>query len=201
MEGLALFSTPVFRYDVEDQALLRALAEEALAESQAVPSLRASNGGATWHGPPDLARRTSGPWRSALEVILPRVRETLDTLADTQGLQTAGRRFDLGFQMWAMVARRGGYNTVHEHHGAGFSVALYADAGDDPSESGGVIAFVDPRRVPSLLAGLPLYPSTFAVRPKTGMLLVFPGWLQHFVHPYQGERPRVTLSANVMFQG
>ena len=59
--------------------------------------------------------------------------------------------------------------------------------------------FVDPRRPPALSGGVPLYPGQFGVTPRTGMLLVFPGWLSHFVHPYTGSRPRVSLSANVTF--
>jgi hypothetical protein len=29
------------------------------------------------------------------------------------------------------------------------------------------------------------------------MLVVFPGWLQHYVHPYRGTRPRVAIACNL----
>lgn len=199
MEGLALFSTPVFRYDIDDEALLAELATRAVEESQTTDGIRASNHGGTWHSPPDLARRTDDCWQAAARHIVERARETFDTVADSQGLQIGDRSFNAGVQMWAMVSGPGGYCAVHEHHGHGWSVALYAHAGDDTTPTGGSIGFVDPRRVPALQGGVPLYPSTFTVRPKTGMLLIFPGWLQHFVHPYQGTIPRVCLSANVSF--
>ena len=54
----------------------------------------------------------------------------------------------------------------------------------------------DPRRggrpIPGLESG-----ATFTIRPRTGMLVVFPGWLQHYVHPYRGTRPRIAIACNV----
>ena len=32
---------------------------------------------------------------------------------------------------------------------------------------------------------------------RTDMLVVFPGWLQHYVHPYRGTRPRIAIACNV----
>jgi hypothetical protein len=29
-------------------------------------------------------------------------------------------------------------------------------------------------------------------------MVVFPGWLQHFVEPYRGTKPRVSISCNVL---
>ena len=33
-------------------------------------------------------------------------------------------------------------------------------------------------------------------RPQAGLLVVFPSWLYHWVHPYTGQRPRVAVSFN-----
>ena len=42
--------------------------------------------------------------------------------------------------------------------------------------------------------------TTFTVLPRTGRLVVFPGWLLHYVHAYRGQRPRVSISCNVVFE-
>ena len=42
--------------------------------------------------------------------------------------------------------------------------------------------------------------TTFTVLPRTGRLVVFPGWLLHYVHVYLGQRPRVSISCNVIFE-
>jgi len=104
-----------------------------------------------------------------------------------------------GAQAWAMVMRDGDHTVLHEHGEAHWSAAYYADAGDaDPARhpTSGVLGFVDPRRGGRSLPGLESG-TTFEVRPRSGMLVVFPGWLQHYVSPYRGTRPRVTVSCNV----
>ena len=35
------------------------------------------------------------------------------------------------------------------------------------------------------------------VRPESGLLVIFPSWLYHWVHPYAGESPRIAVSFNV----
>ena len=47
-------------------------------------------------------------------------------------------------------------------------------------------------------AGLDLFPQRFMVKPRTGALVVFPAWLQHYVHAYRGTRPRLAISANLV---
>jgi hypothetical protein len=38
------------------------------------------------------------------------------------------------------------------------------------------------------------------VRPENGMMLIFPGWLNHYVHPYWGERERISVAFNLMIR-
>src|SRR5437660_152668 len=91
-------------------------------------------------------------------------------------------------QAWAMVRRNGDYTIAHDHGEAHWSTSYYVDAGDanlERTPDSGALAVLDPRRggrpIPGLESG-----STFTIRPRTGMLVVFPGWLQHYVHP---DRP------------
>lgn len=198
MEGIALFSTPVFVHQEPGVEALCAEASAALiAERARTPSLQVSNHGGAWHSVPDLARRPDPVWQAIVGLIMPRVREAFDAVARSNGHDTRALPLDQGVQMWGMVMDRGGYATLHEHHDASWSIAFYADAGDPGEPPAGALSLVDPRRVPAQCAGVTIYPSTFTLRPRTGMLVVFPGWLQHYVHAYDGTRPRVTLSANV----
>ena len=76
----------------------------------------------------------------------------------------------------------------------------YVDAGDPPGEDrpqAGLLALVDPRRGGRPIPEMDLFPSTFTVTPRTGALVVFPGWLQHYVHAYRGARPRISVSCNL----
>jgi hypothetical protein len=35
------------------------------------------------------------------------------------------------------------------------------------------------------------------VRPQAGLIVIFPSWLYHWVHPYAGHTPRIAVSFNV----
>ena len=40
------------------------------------------------------------------------------------------------------------------------------------------------------------YGAPFRVRPQAGLLVLFPSWLYHWVHPYAGRTPRIAVSFN-----
>jgi hypothetical protein len=50
------------------------------------------------------------------------------------------------------------------------------------------------------MPGLEYVGSTFTVLPRTGRLVIFPAWLLHYVHSYLGERPRISISCNFLFE-
>jgi len=79
-------------------------------------------------------------------------------------------------------------------------VVYYVDAGDEAPEPSGQLSFVDPRRSGRTIPDLTLFPTSFDLKPRTGALVIFPGWLQHHVHPYRGQRPRICISANLTME-
>jgi len=102
-----------------------------------------------------------------------------------------------------MVMRNGHYTIPHDHAEVHWATVYYADAGDadeaaDPES--GLLALVDPRHGARPIPGLDLVGTTFTVLPRTGRLVVFPGWLLHYVHSYRGQRPRVSISCNVILE-
>ncbi len=106
-------------------------------------------------------------------------------------------------QSWALVMGDGGYSELHDHAHAHWSTCWYVDAGDvdeNRHPKAGCITFVDPRRACIPIPGLAIRPTSFTLRPRSGMLLVFPGYLQHHVHPYRGSRPRISIATNLLFE-
>jgi len=95
--------------------------------------------------------------------------------------------------------RDGGYVVPHDHGDVHWSVAYYVDAGDEVPPPSGRLAFLDPRRSGRSIPELALA-TTFELAPRTGALVVFPGWLQHHVHPYRGQRPRICISCNLTME-
>jgi hypothetical protein len=100
---------------------------------------------------------------------------------------------------WANVMDPGDYSYPHCHYDSQASLVYYLDPGDfDPQEKlSGRFHFSDPR--------IPYCCSTHPERPTRGLLpdirpgtlLMFPSEFVHFVHPYRGGRPRITLAWNI----
>jgi hypothetical protein len=100
---------------------------------------------------------------------------------------------------WANVYRKGDYCMPHSHLRSIASLIYLLDPGDPSADdpASGRLCFCDPR-IPFCCAHEPgrmtqlLMPE---LRP--GSLLLFPSEYIHMVNPYNGERPRITLSWNV----
>ena len=115
---------------------------------------------------------------------------------------------DWKFNSWANVNRRDNGNEFHTHPGCLWSGTYYVDdggAGDDPA-LGGEFEVQDPRGpaaimyAPSLAPKVPGGLSTGAselIRPKAGMMVLFPAWLSHSVRPYTGDGVRISIAFNL----
>jgi uncharacterized protein (TIGR02466 family) len=202
MDGLALFATPVFTFHDDtsgelDGELTRLLVDESTRE----PGVQRSNSGG-WHSQADLSGRPDACYQELMRRVIAGVQHAFRETVRGQRLELAPR-YRFGVQAWAMVMRDGDHTIVHDHADSHFSVVYYPDAGDADlarHADSGKLMLMDPRRGGSVISGVALSPSLFAIAPRTGMMVVFPGWLQHFVQPYRGTRPRVAISCNVRLE-
>jgi uncharacterized protein (TIGR02466 family) len=105
--------------------------------------------------------------------------------------------------MWANVQRRKSKHGVHTHPNSFWSGVLYIDIPEGYDTHAGNLVFVDPRpgslatHYDSENARIPTIHNMSYV-PKTGMLILFPSWLQHGTttcHLPEGEY-RISLSFN-----
>ncbi len=187
-------------YDLPDlDQVNRDLTARLVADSNAVPSVHRSNVGG-WHSP-NLTERPEAYVRTLIQTIVGKVRETVQTLAQERQQSLPPMR--MGVHAWAMVMRNGDYTIPHDHSEVHWATVYYADAGDADETAhpaSGLLALVDPRTGGRPMPGLEILGTTFTVPPRTGRLIVFPGWLRHYVHAYRGQRPRVSLSCNVVFE-
>jgi uncharacterized protein (TIGR02466 family) len=202
VDPVALFSTPIFSFDAPgDTELDRELTRRMVTESDRDPGIARSNSGG-WHSVPDLSQRPDACYQELMRRVVGCVQTTFREIAHAQEV-AIDRRYRFAVQAWAMVMRHGDHALVHDHAEAHFSVAYYPDAGDADlamHPDSGKLTFVDPRRGGMVIPGVDLFPSQFAIAPRAGLLVVFPGWLQHFVQPYRGGRPRVSISCNVRLE-
>lgn len=101
---------------------------------------------------------------------------------------------------WASVYRKGSYLTPHSHPRATGAVLYCLDLGDPDYEQNryaGQLVFADPRIPYCCNTEDNCVTRALTANLREGMMLLFPGPIMHFVHPYNGTRPRITMSWNI----
>ena len=187
-----MFATPVFRHVFGDVDALNAeLRELILKRERTTRSMAKSNQGG-WQSPPDFFSWTE-PAIATLE------RYVIGALNVATARLPVPSHLEIEFEVygWAAVNRRGHYNTTHVHPLATWSGTYYVDAGDEPASTpGAVLEFSHPITA-ALMTFFPgVLPSARIVRPESGMVVLFPSYLQHSVRMYNGERPRICVAFN-----
>jgi uncharacterized protein (TIGR02466 family) len=197
-----LFVTPVAAIELPDAAARnRALAEVILRRRAETASVQASNAGG-WHSDRDIAD-WGGP--QATEVLALARSAASQLTADRDGKPV---RPAWTMRAWANVNGPGDSNICHYHPGAFWSGTYYVEDGgcaDDPA-LGGEFEMLDPRGpgpamyAPSLkFAGEDgqSVGSAETIRPRPGLMILFPSWLYHQVRPYRGTALRISIAFNL----
>ncbi len=199
MDGNVLlsFPTPIFmRHWRDSEALNRELAALVLEKERTSAGLNKSNFGG-WHSDEDLFE-WGGP---AIEELQRRVMEaTQEITAKACGPALTGLQAEMNISGWANVSRDRAYNGIHNHPDCTWSGAYYVTLGerDTGDPRNGIIEFLDPRMGVNW-AQLPGQPfgTQLQINPEAGTMLVFPSWMQHWVHPFKGTGERISLAFNV----
>jgi uncharacterized protein (TIGR02466 family) len=197
-----LFATPVAAVEVPGALTLNADLERIiLLRRSKTASVQASNAGG-WHSDREIVD-WGGP---SVAVILDIAKGVADQL--TGNRQGEPVRPTWTVQAWANVNGPGDGNICHYHPGAFWSGTYYvADGGcaTDPS-LGGEFEMLDPRGPgPGMYApGLKFagedgtsVGSGETIRPRAGLLVLFPSWLYHQVRPYRGIGLRISIAFNL----
>jgi len=100
-------------------------------------------------------------------------------------------------ESWINLHDRGGFNFQHMHDGCLLSGCFYLQA----PEGSGSLVFRDPRPgcMNSYLKGTQANGyNDIHLHPETGLLVLFPHWLEHHVETHQNDIPRISISFNVL---
>ncbi|WP_298261900.1 TIGR02466 family protein [Bradyrhizobium sp.] len=201
VEVRGLFATPVAALMLPDAEARNADLEEIiLSRRTEQASIGASNIGG-WHSSRDLVQ-----WGGKrIEEVLAVARNVVTQMtSDRDGKPV---RPDWVVEAWANVNAAGDSNSCHYHPGSFWSGTYYVRDGgcaDDPS-LGGEFDMFDPRgptpmmHAPSLRfagedgrsAG-----SAETIRPRAGLMFIFPSFLLHAVRPYRGRDLRISVAFN-----
>ena len=168
--------------------------------------LRAKSAGAAksneggWHSEGNLFDRNEPCLQQVAQKCQAAIQYVTSVSAQTQDKQVEMTASLFG---WLNVNEHGDYNLPHLHSGNTWSGVYYVHCGSAVGErpSSGQIEFMDPRvRCDVGPKNGFSHSGAMAVTPRDGMMLVFPSYLEHFVHPYFGEGPRITLAFNSLVQ-
>lgn len=196
------FATPVVLAEMPDAGRLNVeLSKAILAKESEGPGVHHSN---------------LGGWQSSWDIETwggPAAKAVLDYgrgLASRITSDRLGKPVRIAWKTnaWANVNRRGHGNEFHTHPGCYWSGTYYVEDGGIGADAalGGAFEIQDPRGVapamyaPNLAFAMPGGQSVGAselIRPKAGLLVLFPSWLSHAVRPYTGDRMRISIAFNL----
>jgi uncharacterized protein (TIGR02466 family) len=183
-----IFGTPILvRNTFLDPAANAGLEAAIRARAAAGQGVRVSNIGG-WQSRPDLMDWQE-PEVGMLSAELDRAVQQFVSLGRTQ------KELKLWKAGWANINRPGDYNILHNHPGQDLAAVYYVKAANAP---GGQLELRDPRPA----AGYCNFPKLFSadplqVTPEPGMLVMFPSWIEHMVHPHQGTEDRISIAINI----
>ena len=114
---------------------------------------------------------------------------------------------DWSLRGWGNINRMGDYHDPHNHPYAYLSGTYYvlvpttrASLPNRADVRPGCITFYDPRGTANMTAikDDPQIEAEFTVSPTAGMILLWPSFLMHFVHPNLSDEMRISISFNLM---
>lgn len=197
-----LFATPVAAVEVPGAAALNSQLERLILQRrEETPTVQASNAGG-WHSDRDIAIWGGPPMATVLDVAKG---VATQMTADRSG-QAVKPVWTV--QAWANVNGPGDGNICHYHPGSFWSGTYYVADGGCASDSalGGEFEMLDPRGPgPGMYAPALKFAgedgtsagSAETIRPRPGLLMVFPSWLLHQVRPYRGSGLRISIAFNL----
>ena len=93
---------------------------------------------------------------------------------------------------WSVRLRTSGHHTNHVHPRGWISSACYIelpDSMDDAGSEDGILTFGQPS-----IATTPALPAEYSVRPRVGMLVLFPSYFWHGTVPFSSDQTRLTVA-------
>jgi uncharacterized protein (TIGR02466 family) len=187
LQSYDLFPTRIW------QARLDALQPRFAEWTRSVLALRAAS-------PAPAGRTNRGGWNSKEMQVLEQavwapLRQAVHSAcaAALAEMGLRGQSFEL--QSWINLHDRGGFNYLHLHEGSLLSGSFYLSV---PPGSGDLV-FRDPR--PGVIHGavkgsFPNAHCDINLRPSTGLLVLFPCWMEHYVEPHESDEPRICIAFN-----
>ena len=199
-----LFATPFVVDRVQSPEGIRVLRETILAEKARDAGVQISNLGG-WHSNTQMI-----DWGGEAARALAFKAMQMADASTVNVSKDKGHEYDWKPEMWANVSTKGNANQYHTHPGSYWSAVAYIDDGYEGSSEpglGGELQLCDPRMPMIRMASIDLRIKDASgivesneplLRPQTGLIVMFPSWLQHAVRPFYGSGTRISVAINLV---
>lgn len=144
-----------------------------------------------------LQHMSSPVFQTLIAHIRREVQRVIETPPATTDPIEAWRPSEFDLRVWALTSRGTGFNTPHVHHQAWHTAVYYATGLPDDCGDGGVLRLGRPPEAGAAAAGWP----DLSVRPRPGLLVIFPSYYTHWTEPLGRPGLRVSVAADVVERG
>lgn len=195
---LMAFATPVVSYPWPDsEQLNQELKAVILANEEKSKGIVKSNIGG-WHSDMGIFS-----WDApCIRTIQERVRQAAVECTRSMIIRR-NVKFRVRYRLdgWANVVRSGDYHTPHNHPNNLWSGVYYVTVGEpEPGRrKNGQLELLDPR-IGCNMVGIPdsLFEVRYSIPTRAGLMVLFPSWLIHHVHPFIGKGERISIAFNIL---
>ncbi len=194
-----MYPCPVLKHVYGDvNELNEALKALLLAKEKQMPELNTGainrSNVAGWKSRDDLLS-WSDP---VIDELMKRVVNAMDAVMSTAPKKNVKAVKGMEVYAWANINREGSYNTMHSHPGYHWAAVYYVDVGvpDPQRPQSGIFELQDPRAGTMQVPGFD-FGDKLVVKPVPGMLILFPAWMNHCVHPFFGKGERISIAFNI----
>jgi len=186
------FSTPIWINEIENnEKINQELLNYIYAEKENDPIGTRKSNVRGWHSKEfDL---NNNSLKNFLGAISPKIKDAIDDM----GWDTNKQIVKIT-SMWSIINKKDSFNERHHHGNSALSAAYYVNADNDSGD----IVFYDPRQAfiyshPENSKINDLNAQIKSVNPKSGLLVLFPSYLDHSVNPNCSKKDRVVISFNI----
>lgn len=192
--NITIFPTQILSYTWENSEKINKELREVILKKEKEGEGRQQSNVGGFHSEWDMLR-----WDyPCIEELIQRIHQMSGLMTKVYGLKD-DKTVDLSITGWANVMRSGNYHCPHNHPNNFWSGCYYIDDGD-PDESiqyNGYFEFLDPRGGSDMHSSESLVCPRYQIIPKAGTIIMFPAYMQHYVHPYVGLGERISIAFNV----
>ena len=190
------FATHIDHYLLPDHETLNPELLAAIAGWRREDPGLASSNRLGWHSSRGLFRRGEAPF----QVLQHQIRSALANGVRRYWRDFDPARFGMACEGWVNVNGQGAFNTPHEHAAFHLSGCYYVSVpSESADDSSGALEFINPAGAGAAAFpnGAPLVEPKMRLRPRAGMMVIFPSHVLHWVYPNQDAADRVSIAFNM----